>query len=179
MEKIAADLFIYVDDARSTGSNYEESRMAARSTASTFNYLGIQDEGRKRREPSEEPGPWAGTVLSPTNRVVGIRVSKEKWDKAKSLVNDTYQEVLSGKRLDMKILLQQRGFLQYVTRTYPAMAPYMKGFHNTIDSWRVNRDDDDWKLRLRKKRRLNRPQDKKLDCHEDMHDVDFRWLKLK
>jgi hypothetical protein len=46
--KIAADLFIYVDDARSTGSNYEESRMTAQRTASTFNYLGIQDAARKR-----------------------------------------------------------------------------------------------------------------------------------
>ena len=108
--KIAADLFIYVDDARSTGSNYEESRMAARRTASTFNYLGIQDAARKRREPSQEPGAWAGTVLSTTNGVVGIRVSKEKWDKAKRLVNDTYQEVLSGKRLNMKTLLQRRVF---------------------------------------------------------------------
>ena len=177
--KIAADLFIYVDDARSTGSNYEESRMAARRTASTFNYLGIQDAARKRREPSEEPGAWAGTVLSTADGVVGVRVSKEKWDKAKNLVNDTYQEVLSGKRLTMKTLLQRRGFLQYVTRTYPAMVPYMKGFHNTIDSWRANRDDDGWKLRPKKKRRLNRPRGKKLDCHEDMHDVEFQVVEIE
>jgi hypothetical protein len=76
----------------------------------------------------------------------------------------------------MKTLLQHRGFLQYVTRTYPAMVPYMKGFYNTIDPWRrANRDDDGWKLRPKKKRRLNRPtRDTKLDCHEDMHDVEFQ-----
>jgi hypothetical protein len=77
--KIAADLFIYVDDAHSTGSNYEESRMAARRrTASTFNYLGIQDAARKRREPSEEPGAWAGTVLSTTSKWSGRSLSFER-----------------------------------------------------------------------------------------------------
>ena len=59
------------------------------------------------------------------------------------------------------------------------MVPYMKGFHNTIDSWRANRDGDGWKLRPKKKRRLNRPRDNKLDCHEDMHDVEFQVVEIE
>ena len=38
-------------------------------------------------------------------------------------------------KLSHKELLSDRGFLVYVTRTYPAMVPYLKGFHLTIEMW--------------------------------------------
>ncbi len=39
-----------------------------------------------------------------------------------------------------------RGSLVYVTRTYGAMVPYPKGVHHTLNSWRPERDADDWKV---------------------------------
>jgi hypothetical protein len=45
-----------------------------------------------------------------------------------------------------KELLANRGFLVYVTRTYPAMVPYLKGFHLTIEMWQGGRDAKKWKL---------------------------------
>ena len=44
-------------------------------------------------------------------------------------------------------VLSDRGFLVYVTRTYPAMVPYLKGFHLTIEMWHGGRDPEGWKLR--------------------------------
>jgi hypothetical protein len=38
-----------------------------------------------------------------------------------------------------------RGFLVYMSRTYPAMVPYLKGIHLTIDSWQTNGDKEGWK----------------------------------
>mmetsp|Transcript_13380 Transcript_13380/g.19133 ORF Transcript_13380/g.19133 Transcript_13380/m.19133 type:complete len:439 (-) Transcript_13380:1232-2548(-) len=38
-----------------------------------------------------------------------------------------------------------RGFLVYVSRTYRAMVPYLKGLHLSLDSWRPGRDEDGWK----------------------------------
>jgi len=46
-----------------------------------------------------------------------------------------------------KELLSDQGFLVYVTRTYPAMVPYLKGFHLTIELWCGGRDADGWKLK--------------------------------
>ncbi len=46
-----------------------------------------------------------------------------------------------------KELLLDGGFLVYVTRTYPAMIPYLKGFHLIIKMWRGGRDSEGWKLR--------------------------------
>jgi hypothetical protein len=50
-------------------------------------------------------------------------------------------------RLSHKELLCNWGFLVYVTRTYPAMVPYLKGFHLTIEMWRSGRDVDGWILK--------------------------------
>ena len=36
-------------------------------------------------------------------------------------------------KLSHKELLSDRGFLVYFTRMYPAMIPYLKGFHLTIE----------------------------------------------
>ncbi len=49
-------------------------------------------------------------------------------------------------KLSHKELLSDRGFLVFVTRTYPAMIPYLKGFHLTIEMWRGGRDSEGWKL---------------------------------
>jgi hypothetical protein len=49
--------------------------------------------------------------------------------------------------LSHKDLLSDRGFLVYVSKTYPAMIPYLKGFHLTIEMWRGNRDQDGWKMK--------------------------------
>jgi hypothetical protein len=47
---------------------------------------------------------------------------------------------------DFKTLEKQRGFLVYVTRTYPALVPFLKGIHLTVDSRRKNRDFEGWKV---------------------------------
>jgi hypothetical protein len=33
--------------------------------------------------------------------------------------------------------------------TYPSMVPYLKGIHQTLDSWRPHRDKDGWKLSMK------------------------------
>ena len=44
-------------------------------------------------------------------------------------------------------LLEIRGFLNYVVRTYPWMNPYLKGLHLTIDGWREDRNSGGWKVK--------------------------------
>ena len=43
-------------------------------------------------------------------------------------------------------LERDRGFLNYLSRTYRSMCPYLKEIHQTIDSWRTVRDKDGLKL---------------------------------
>jgi hypothetical protein len=146
--KIAADLFVYVDDARITGPSEEECWAATRQAASRVNELGIQEAARKRRWPSQEPGAWAGSIVEATKEGVYVTVSQERWTKAKRYIGEIVDELASSRNqtLDFKPLERKRGFLIYVTRTYPAMVPYLKGIHQTLDSWRTNRDSDGWKL---------------------------------
>jgi hypothetical protein len=132
----AADFSIYVDDNRSVGNTREEARLAARRVASVCSFLGIQDASRKRRSASKTPGAWAGTVILTDDKGVYVTVSQEKWEKSRSMAVDTLQELKDNDGwLDHKTLERRRGFLLYVTRTYPALVPYIKGMHLTLDGW--------------------------------------------
>ena len=145
-QRIAADFFCYIDDVRPCGASEEECWQAARRVASICSYLGIQDASRKRRPPSQAPGAWAGSVVAVTPEGPGVSVSQEKWDKTRRYIAEMQEELAETGELKHKDLEKKRGFLVYVTRTYPAMVPYLKGIHLTLDSWRPNRGTDGWKL---------------------------------
>jgi hypothetical protein len=145
-EVIACDVFIYVDDVRITGPTETECWAAAQRVSYILTHLGIQDAARKRREPRRDPGAWAGAVLRTDGDCPAVEVSMEKWTKTKMLI-DELQEMQQNQedRLPLKRLLQIRGFLLYVTRTYRYMIPHLKGLHLTIDGWRAGRDAEGWK----------------------------------
>ena len=48
--------------------------------------------------------------------------------------------------LDFKQLESEVEFLCHVSRTYPIIFPYLKGFYNTMNNWRWDRNEDGWKL---------------------------------
>jgi hypothetical protein len=61
-------------------------------------------------------------------------VSQEKWNKTKALIQELVEMIPAGP-LPLQCLLEIRGFLMYVVRTYAWMSPYIKGMHFTIDRW--------------------------------------------
>ena len=79
--KVAADLVINVDDLRIMGPSLKEAWLAAHRTCSIMGHLGIQDAARKRRECSQTPGAWAGSVVRILGGSVFVLVSEEKWNK--------------------------------------------------------------------------------------------------
>ena len=128
-ETIASDVFIYVDDIRVTGPTEVEGWEAAKRVSGVLTYLGIQDAARKRREPRQDPGAWAGAVLRTDGDAPAVEVSLEKWVKTKALIAELREMIQreSGNKLHLLRLLQIRGFLLYVTRTYRYMTPHLKG----------------------------------------------------
>jgi hypothetical protein len=145
--RIASDLFIYVDDLRPTDPSSRECWNAGRRCGSVLSYLGLKNAARKRRESSRKPGAWVGSLLRSEKTGIYTLTLQEKWDKTKRLAKETetlLRDNLSN--IPRKRLEQIRGFLMYVTRTYPGLTPYMIGFHLTIDSWRAHRDGEGWKL---------------------------------
>jgi hypothetical protein len=147
---VVADLFTYVDDQRCTGPTELECWDACRKIGSSNTFLGIQDASRKRREPSQTPGAWAGSVIRTDAGVVGVMVGQDKWEKGQRLsqelweMSEGYQR--EGTLMDRKRLESIRGFLLYLTRTYPNMTPHLKGMHLTIDGWRPDRNGDGWRI---------------------------------
>jgi hypothetical protein len=78
--------------------------------------------------------------------VVTVSVTQERWEKARGIIGWIDSEISGGDDVDFKMLEKHRGFLVYVSRTYPAMVPYLKGIHLTLDSWRPWRSSDGWKM---------------------------------
>ena len=131
---LASEIYIYVDDVRITASSEEEIWKAIRRFASIISYLGIQDAARKRRPPTTRPGAWAGSMVYIDNQHVGVYIDQNKWEKTKGHIKwikeqimecDKVTEVKLSKNygIDRKELERHRGFLVYVSRTYPAMTP--------------------------------------------------------
>jgi hypothetical protein len=117
--------------------------------ASKQSFLGIQDAGRKARPCSKTPGAWAGAIVH-ILALLGVCVltSVKKWVKMKNILDKWWKLVSAWRmpKLAHKELLSDHGFLVYVTRTYPSMKPYLKGFHLTIEMWRGGQDAEGWKL---------------------------------
>ena len=147
--RIACDVFTFVDDERVVGPDEELTWQASHALASKQSYLGIQDAARKARPCSQTTGAWAGSIVHVLEGLgVCVLTSKEKWAKMREILAKWSARLLeTAPKLSHKELLSDRGFLVYVTRTYPAMVPYLKGFHLTIEMWRGGRDADGWKLK--------------------------------
>jgi hypothetical protein len=146
-DKIAVDVFGFVDDFRQTGNSRKEAWLAGRQVASRSNHLGIQDASRKRRDGSAAPGAWTGSIVRTGEAGVFLLISGDKWDKTKVMLQEMLDMVQNnpGKML-RKRLEQIRGFLNYVAQTYTRLRPYLIGVHMTIDGWRPNRDSEGWRL---------------------------------
>jgi hypothetical protein len=147
---LAAEIFVYVDDGRVAAHSVDLSWRSVRAYGAGCSRRGVQDASRKRTSPLQTPGPWAGTVTQTVEgKVVGM-VSQEKWDRTKRMIAEL--QLLSPKGpMPLQRLLEIRGFLMYVVRTYTWLNPYMKGLHLTIDSWRAGRAEDGFKLTPREK----------------------------
>ena len=147
--QMACDVFTFVDDERVVGPTEDLTWQASHVLASKQSYLGIQDAARKVRPCSQTTGAWAGAIVHVLDQLgVCMLTSQEKWIKMKGILTK-WKKVLETEspKLSHKKLLSDRGFLVYVTRTYPAMVPYLKGFHLTIEMWRGGCDPEGWKLK--------------------------------
>jgi hypothetical protein len=160
----AVELFTYVDDVRITAPDSELAWLASSWVAKICSWLGLQDAARKRREPSQEPGAWAGAVVS-TRGEACKSVSQDRWVKTRQQVRwiaahagvktedelvsqvpeDEDQGIPPAGKMPHKQLERYRGYLVYVSRTFPSFVPYLKGIHLTLDHWREDRDEDGWR----------------------------------
>lgn len=67
--------------------------------------------------------------------------------------------------IEHKRLESCRGYLIYLARTYPMINSYLKGTHPMLDSWRLWRKEDGWKMSGSKIRQAL----KEKDVDESLH----------
>jgi hypothetical protein len=94
---------------------------------------------------AQDGGLWAGTFVHTINGRVSVMVNKKRWIKTRMniwrLVDELSRDQEDGgprsrQGVDHRALESDRGFLIYVSQTYPSMVPYLKGIHMNMDSWR-------------------------------------------
>jgi hypothetical protein len=163
----ATELRTYIDDLRTTAKDRGTAWLASSQIAKTCSWLGLQDAARKRREPSQTPGAWAGATVSTDEARAYKSVTKERWVKTQKKIrwlaaqagefdarsselldmNGIGEERMGTPdgHMDFKTAESNRGFLVYVSRTFKSMVPYLKGLHLSLDSWREGRDREGWK----------------------------------
>jgi hypothetical protein len=108
---------VYIDDGRTIGATADLAWQAACAYAAGCARLGVQDASRKWTLASRTPGPWAGTVTHTDRDQVCGMVSQEKWEKTQLLIW-VLRSMLERDFLPLQQLLEIRGFLVYVVRTY-------------------------------------------------------------
>jgi hypothetical protein len=88
--------------------------------------------------PSYDPRlPWVSKV----------RTDMERKDSLAALLVSYVDDLrVTGVSEEQCWMIMHRGFLIHVQHTYPAITPYLKGVHLTIDGWREGRDSEGWKL---------------------------------
>lgn len=146
---LAAFFGTYVDDIRTGAGSEGACRLTSRRVASRINYLGLQDAARKRRAPSKSPGAWAGAICrSITSRGLFVSCSLEKWQKGKAIIERLVDLIVVKEQIKVSFtdLEKDVGFLVHLSRTFPAIFPYLRGLYNTMNGWREGRDDDGWKM---------------------------------
>ena len=148
---LAGEIFVYVDDGRVVGHDPALVWRAARAYAAACSRRGVQDAARKRTSPTMTPGPWAGTITHTDGGTLMGMVSQEKWTKTQGLIKELADMIPRGP-LPLQRLLEIRGFLMYVVRTYTWLNPYVKGLHLTVDSWRDGRAEDGFKWTAKERR---------------------------
>jgi hypothetical protein len=146
---IANDVMMYVDDLRTIGRTYEDCRMASRRVGSELSYLILQDAACKCRDPLQIPAPWAGSSVQSEGGEITVCITQPRWDKVKAMLDWIETSLHDPRGIEHKTLESYRGTLNYISRTYPVITPYLKGIHLTLDSWRPWRAEDAWKLSLR------------------------------
>ena len=144
---LASDFVCFVDDQRLVGAGRGRVVDAGHTLSSRESYMGIQDALRKLREGGS--GAWAGAVVHITDEHgVIVLTSQDKWDRLKGIIAKWIARLEAGEEmLPHSEMLSDRGFLVYVTQPYPALVPYLKGIHLTLEMWRGGRDEEGWKLK--------------------------------
>ena len=109
--KIAADLFFYIDGVRLTASSTKISWRATQKVCQMLGYLGIQDAYRKRTGPSQELEELTEISVNSTKIVVTEIVSEKKLGRSKEIIFRITIELSEGGEIDFKELEKNREHL--------------------------------------------------------------------
>eukprot|EP00536_Pseudo-nitzschia_multiseries_P014333 jgi/Psemu1/38294/gm1.38294_g len=142
----AAKITQYVDNIRTMAPTKDLLAWECSSKmAKGLYWLGVQDATHNRRNPSQEPGVWAGVTVSTNYGRVCKGITKERWAQLQDPIWwIAHQITLSDRKIQYKTLESWVGFLLYVAMTYKSVILYLKGLYLSLNLWRPHQDEKGW-----------------------------------
>ena len=112
-----------------------------------MNSVGNQAVDRKFRQPTPTPGAWNGLIIHTDTPFPRKSTTSKKWNKFKDGLRWIVDSVLEGHNyVDTGSLRGVAGLGVNITEVYSNGHCFLKGFSNTIEAWRGDRDIDGWRL---------------------------------
>ncbi|KAL7532942.1 hypothetical protein ACHAXR_006517 [Thalassiosira sp. AJA248-18] len=149
--ELATTEVTFVDDIRVAGrakdGEFDHATAATKQVKSRMNSFANQADDRKYRQPSLRSGAWSGLIIHTDTPFPRKSTTAKKWDKFKrglSWVVDSYDD--GNGFVDTGKLRSVAGLGVNITDVYSSGRPFLKGFFNAIEAWRLGRDVDGWRL---------------------------------
>jgi hypothetical protein len=149
--ELAAAQVDYVDDIHPTarGRDNMNAVAAAKWLKSRMNSVGNQADDRKYRQPTCKPGAWKGEIMHTDQPLPRKSTTAKKWLRFKNGLDWVITQAEVGDFLATAELRRIAGLGVNVTEVYLDARPYLKGFFNAIEAFRIDRDRNGWRIRAK------------------------------
>jgi hypothetical protein len=139
---VAADFVTFMDDLRGGAPSANDAWLSRDCVAKTIQHKGCQDAPRKAGYPNKSPQPWTGGLVRIDGSGIYISLPLEKWNKVKGILAFYAKEIahhpLRRPTFSHKTLERKLGFLCHAAQTVKEFRPFLRGFYDTLSSWRTN-----------------------------------------
>jgi hypothetical protein len=142
---VAADFVTFMDDLRGGAPGANEAWLARDRVAKTIQHKGCQDAPRKAGYPNKSPQPWTGGLVRMDGLGIYISLPLDKWNKVKAILafyaNEIAHHPQRRPMFSHKTLERKLGFLCHAAQTVKELRPFLRGFYDTLNSWRPTAPD--------------------------------------
>jgi hypothetical protein len=139
---VAADFLTFMDDLQGGAPGANEAWLSRDHVAKTIQHKGCQDATRKAGYPNKSPQPWTGGLVRIDGSGIYISLPLDKWNKVKGILAFYATEIAHHPQrrptFSHKTLERKLGFLCHAAQTVKEFRPFLRGFYDTLNSWRPN-----------------------------------------
>jgi hypothetical protein len=142
----AAGCLTFFDDGRVYGPNKPIAQHAIHHMCAKVQWYSNQEATRKRRPCQLCPGAWCGGVVYADQELPRPFLTQKHLDRLIMTLEWMFIQTERNVAVPRQSIWEKRGFLVVASMAYPFMVPYLKSLHNSVEEWRLTRDNDGYAI---------------------------------